>query len=484
LYQAGRCWAAAGDRAAATARYARVEAEHAGDRHADDARLRAAEVASEAGDEEAAAKLLADFPQRYPKGDMLNEALWRLALAAWRAERYTDAERWLDENLRLIPREEIWYAEGRALYWKARVLERRKDPKAARTFYARAVREYPLSVYALLALARLEAEPGERKTLIRELRRNLAAAAPPWRFGPRPLFGEAGFLRAVELARMGQGTDARRELNRLGLATFGDKSSGRTEQDDDDVLWITTVLLNKGRVWNASHSIPRHILTDYRKQYPAGLGAEKWRLSYPRAFPDLVAKNARANNIPEALQTAIMREESAFNPRIESYANAVGLTQLLLKTARRFSRHDLTRETLKNPARNLEYGSQYLAFLLNRFGRSAPLAVAGYNAGEGSVDRWLADRGELAMDEFMELIPYDQTRDYTKRVLASYFAYSWLYDAKAPVPGVPLAAAPPPPPKPAPKPAAKPAAKPGAKPPAKPAAKPATKPVAKAAAKK
>ncbi len=67
-------------------------------------------------------------------------------------------------------------------------------------------------------------------------------------------------------------------------------------------------------------------------------------------------------------------------------------------------------------------------------------ALAGYNAGEAAVERWLAERGNLATDEFMETIPYDETRNYTKRVLASYFAYSWLY-GDAPVPTVPLAVA-------------------------------------------
>ena len=67
------------------------------------------------------------------------------------------------------------------------------------------------------------------------------------------------------------------------------------------------------------------------------------------------------------------------------------------------------------------------------------MTIAGYNAGEAAVDRWLVDRGDLDMDEFLETIPYDETRNYTKRVLASYFAYSWLYGAK-PVPSVPLRA--------------------------------------------
>jgi soluble lytic murein transglycosylase len=138
--------------------------------------------------------------------------------------------------------------------------------------------------------------------------------------------------------------------------------------------------------------------------------------------------------VPEALQLAIMREESAFNPRIESFANALGLTQMLVKTARRFTNRPVSRETLLDPARNLEVGSKYLAFLLDRFHRKEPLVIAGYNAGEGAVERWMGERGDLALDEFLETIPYDETRNYTKRVLASYLTYAWLYDPARPVP--------------------------------------------------
>ncbi|MES1158027.1 MAG: transglycosylase SLT domain-containing protein [Haliangium ochraceum] len=443
LYQGARSWAATGNRAAAQSRYARIEAEHAEHSYADDARLRAAELASDDDEQEVADKLLAELPEKYPKGDLLGEALWRLAFSAWRTEKYDNALRWLDENLRRIPHEEIWYAEGRALYWKARVLEKQDNAKAAREFYLRAIREYPLSVYALLAFARVgDHDKKAREALIHELRAGSQPAV--FRFPHRALFGEPGFRRAVDLARMGQGGDARRELTRMGLQTQGDKRApGAAHREEEDLLWIAAVLLDKGGMWSASHSIPRYTLTDYRLAYPKQLGATKWRLSYPRAFGDLVAKNARANQIPEALQLAIMREESAFSPRIESFANAVGLTQMLVKTARRFSNGAaVTRESLMDPVKNLEYGSRFLGFLWTHFAKTAPLTIAGYNAGEGAVDRWLSERGQLALDEFMETIPYDETRNYTKRVLASFFAYSWLYDSKRPVPILPLATRP------------------------------------------
>jgi soluble lytic murein transglycosylase len=443
LYQGARCRATMGDRAGALARYARVEAEHPDHSYADDSRIREAELATDAGDDATAVSILAEVPKRYPKGDLLNEALWRLAFTAWRAGKDAEALHWLDENLRLVPHEDIWYAEGRALYWKARVLERTGKPAEARAFYERAVREYPLSVYALLALQRIgAADAGAEKALVASLRAGIHDV-PRWTFAARSLFGDPAFLRAVDLARMGQGVDARRELARLGLATSAEKHTGVKggAGEDEDLLWITAILLDRGGSWAASHSIPRYGLTRYRLDYPQALGEAKWKIAYPRAYPALVAKNAKANALPEWLQLAIMREESAFSPRTESFANAIGLTQMIIKTAKRFANGaNVTRDLLLDPAKNVEIGSRFLGFLWKHFDGVPPLTIAGYNAGEAAVEKWLGERGSLAMDEFMETIPYDETRNYTKRVLASYFAYSWLY-GDAPVPTVPLAMA-------------------------------------------
>ena len=445
LYQGARAYASAGNRDAAMARYTRIEAEHADHSYADDARVRMAELASDSGDEAGAAKILAEVPTRYPQGDLLNEALWRLAFSAWRGGRFDEATHWLDENLRLVPHEEIWYAEGRVQYWKGRVLEKQGHDDDARAWYGRAVREYPLSVYALLALARLKSSDHHaEEALVASLRKGLHEV-PAWSFPPRALYGDPGFLRAVELGRMGQGADARRELAKLGLATSADKHApaavaAAARAEGEDLLWITATLLDRGGVWSASHSLPRYGVTSYRLAYPQGLGVAKWKLAYPRAFPALIAMNTKANQLPEALELAIMREESAFAPKTESFANAIGLTQMLVKTAKRFSDGaPVTRDVLLDPAKNIELGARFLGYLWKHFDATAPLAIAGYNAGEAAVDRWLADRGELDMDEFMETIPYDETRNYTKRVLASYFAYSWLYGSK-PVPTVPLRA--------------------------------------------
>lgn len=441
LYQGARCLANMGDRGSALAKYAELERAYPQHSYADDARLRSAELAQDANDPETAAALLAEIPTRYPQADNLGEALWRLAFAAWRAGAWDKVHVHLDENIRRIPREEVWFAEGRAQYWKARAFEKQGKPEQAKTSYVEAIRQYPLSVYALLALERLrESFPQERARLLKELRHHAPDPdTAAWRFEPRPVFGDAGFLRAVELARLGLGNDARRELARAGLAVPESREAARRLTPEalaerEDILWITAVLLDRGRLWQASHAIPRYALTDYRWQYPGERGAAAWRLAYPRAFPEIVAKHSKVNGVPPALQLAIMREESEFNPRIESWANAIGLTQMLVPTAQRFATSRVTREALFDAGKNLELGSRFLKSLLDRYGGAAPLAIAGYNAGEGAVDRWLRESSALELDEFLEWIPYDQTRGYTKRVLASFFAYSWLYFPEQAVP--------------------------------------------------
>jgi soluble lytic murein transglycosylase len=456
MYQGARCLSNAGDKQTALALYDKIEKEYPKHSYADDARLRAAEVATDLGNDALTESLLKEIPDRYPDGDLVGESLWRLAFKAWRAGELDKALGFLDENLRRVPREEIWYAEGRAHYWKGRIFEKQKKDEEAKGAYSRAVREYPLSVYAMLSLERLrKSYPKLRASLVKELRAPLAAkpkgksdvkGESGWKFAARPEFGDSGFLRAVELARLGLGADARRELTRLGVSTPDKEArkAGKGIPDEkEDLYWIAAILLDRGRLWSASHAIPRYSLTSYRGDYPGGRRATEWRIAYPRAYPELVAKHSKLNKVPEALQLAIMREESAFNPRVESFANALGLTQMLVRTAQRFASYRVTRDSLLEPGRNLEVGSKFLHFLLEHYNGTVPLTIAGYNAGEAAVDRWLREHADLDLDEFLESIPYDETRNYTKRVLASYAAYSWLYFPDKPVPVISFSLAPP-----------------------------------------
>jgi soluble lytic murein transglycosylase len=274
-----------------------------------------------------------------------------------------------------------------------------------------------------VALERLDRiGPDRRRALLASLR---GPAAPPPAPRPFAFQKEEGFTRAIELARLGLVADAHRELARVAARVAEPAAL-------DELYWITAVVLDRGKMWNTSHALVAQKLESFRREYPRGAGAARWRVAYPRAWGELVDAQSRANGVPPALELAIMREESAFNPRAESTANCLGLTMLKQTTARQVLGTPVSHEALWNPATNITAGSKHLAALLRRYGGAVVPAIAAYNAGEGTVDRWLAERGDLAGDEFLELMPYDETRNYTKRVLASYFAYAWLYDGEVP----------------------------------------------------
>jgi soluble lytic murein transglycosylase len=134
---------------------------------------------------------------------------------------------------------------------------------------------------------------------------------------------------------------------------------------------------------------------------------------------------------------AVARQESAFDPRARSGANALGLMQLLHPTATlvasRIGIAALSITDLYDPGVNVELGGHHLARLLARYGNRRPLAAAAYNAGEHRVDRWLRERNGMPMDVWIETIPFRETRDYVKNVLAFTQVYGQLLDRPGPM---------------------------------------------------
>ena len=121
-----------------------------------------------------------------------------------------------------------------------------------------------------------------------------------------------------------------------------------------------------------------------------------------------------------------MREESGFNPTIESFANAMGLMQLILPTAKGMAKKGegpINRRTVKRADLNVRLGSRYLAHVLKSTGAVPALVPAGYNAGAGALTRWLRARKKLPLDLFVEMIPYEEARGYTKRVNSTRAIY-------------------------------------------------------------
>ncbi len=149
-------------------------------------------------------------------------------------------------------------------------------------------------------------------------------------------------------------------------------------------------------------------------------------LYYPPAYWEVVEEAARTNDIDPLLILSIMREESRFAPEARSVAGALGLLQLMPQTASRMSAHAHVSlkhsEDLYDIKTNVFIGTYYLKSLINHFD-SVPLAIAAYNAGEEAVKDWLTAGRYKSADEFIEDIPYDETRNYVKKVITSYFEY-------------------------------------------------------------
>jgi soluble lytic murein transglycosylase len=158
---------------------------------------------------------------------------------------------------------------------------------------------------------------------------------------------------------------------------------------------------------------------------------EIWRLAWPDAFaPERRAARGTDAKLDPWLVIALMREESGFRPDAVSVTGAVGLLQLMPDTARRLAREvglgEVPSARWIDPALNVRLATAYLEQLTRRFGVRTAAVVASYNAGPAVVETWHASPGGDPV-EWIEAIPYEETRGYVKRVLRSQRVYRTLY---------------------------------------------------------
>lgn len=417
LYLAARSHTSRNNDARAVELYTLLERDYPEHRLADDARLRRADAQLRRGKSEEFALLLRELPRSYPQGDMRCEGVWQLGWRRYREGQLEESLEILEEASELCddPQEG---SRGRELYWQGRILERLGRRADAMDRYEQTIRQSPLTYYMMMSARRLEALDAPRtRRVLRELMR-VGEEVAEWRFDPDEIQRHPALLRGIELHRLG--------LARLAGVEFN--SIQREDASTEELRWLIALLHHQVGDFPVSHTVARRELTGWRASYPVGDQRRYWLIAYPRGFEDLVRREARVEGVPPELLWAVMREESGFSPRIESYANAVGLLQLLPTTASRFARGlPANRAGLQRPENNVPIAARFLSWLLDRQDGSPLLAVASYNAGEGAVDRWRRRDPGLDLDEALESFTYDQTRRYTRRVLSSYSAYHFLY---------------------------------------------------------
>lgn len=383
----------------------------------------------DAKDWKAARKLAERLVAATPAGDMVGEAVFFVAAAAMADDRWRDAQAVLklyDD----LPRPDFTdHDTGRTEYWRARVAQMMKMPRAGIVQgYQSVLKAMPMGWYSLLAYSRLREIDADmaREAVRSALTTDPARADVPggsgetWSF-PLPQGFDAALLEtAVLLARLGLAAPAQDALARA------------TTSDGPETLWFSAWVLDRAGAYRYSHDLLRRKLKNFRTFGAIGAQRRIWQVAYPAPYRELVTQAEKDSGVPAAFLWGIMREESGFNPGVESSANAVGLMQLILPTAKRMAKKDegpIDRAALTDPRLSVTLGARYLGHVLSLVGGRAalPILPAGYNAGEGALKRWLTARGDMPLDLFVEHMTFEEARWYTKRVVSSYATYRFLY---------------------------------------------------------
>jgi soluble lytic murein transglycosylase len=378
-----------------------------------------------------------EYARTYPKGVERRDGQHGGALAHLMNEDYGTARRLFEE---VAAEESDPLASARARELAALAALRDGDRLHAVAGWSAIIRSYPLSWAALVARARL----GE-----------MNAPAPPWLEPGRG--GLAGPPFVVKLPppvdllhRLGLDADAEAALHEREGVLFGGAPAGRGLE----ALCGAYALI--GRAKRRFHLISQ-IPVDTLRTQPTPSTQWAWECAYPTPFTDDMredalpsAPHAEGGSVGAGLPTddilayAVMRQESNFDPDALSPAHAVGLMQLLPETARVVAGelhvpYDDAR--LTQPSFNMALGTRYLADLGEKFEErpsKLPLVVAAYNAGDEAVTRWLSRVPKMDIDEFVERIPYVETRGYVARVMGNWAHYEYLKHGENGVPSLRL----------------------------------------------
>jgi len=347
---------------------------------------------------------------RFPNREVAGVALWRLGWLAWlRGEPRVAAAEW---------RHVAEVSGGRslrlpALYWRARALEAVKDETGAEALYARVLAEAPRGYYGMLAAPRVGgAAPA---AMPRDIGAPALPANPAEAFKADPRFARVDLLRRIGLVEY-----AWEELEDVVQSSVGDPIG---------LYGASSAYVRDERYHLALRIVRRHFGALSTSGDPA-LPRAFWEVIYPFGWRDEVGEAAKRAGLDPFLVAAIVREESSYYPRAVSRAGARGLMQLMPSTAKPMADvRGLAFEdggVLDDPRANLDIGTAFLAGLIKEFG-DARLAIAAYNAGPKRVRDWWKARRTGDMEAFVEQIPYDETRQYVKRVMLSWTEYRRLY---------------------------------------------------------
>ena len=358
------------------------------------------------GDWKAALGVYRDFPKRYPHSRFRADAAWR---RAWIYYLNGDKSAAHGAFRRIAGRPGNFNVA--ATFWQAQTAAALGKKAEAQKLHLRLAHDSKNPYYRSLARERL-AEPA-KSTLDPGVPGNTKGVGTPIRINPRASFHLA---RARALAELSLNRFARLELNRVKALSQGTPDLKRFLMREYAAV----------QAFNESVALAHQLPTS----------DETIRHRFPLSYWKLIRRHARENGVDPFLVVALIRQESLFNPGAVSPAAALGLMQLLHKTARNEAASlglpAPQRNRLFDPELNIKLGTHHLKRLLTRYADSHVKALAAYNAGGKPVERWSKDFVSATDSEFTERIPYKETRLYVKKVLRNYWVYKQLYGTDQP----------------------------------------------------
>jgi soluble lytic murein transglycosylase len=321
-----------------------------------------------------------------------------------------------------------------ALYFLGRLAEASKDWPAARIYYGEVVREYPNYYYNALARDRLASDRLDAA-------KDVAAAPPsnaseflrsiafPQRSRIRSFIPNATAQSRIERSRM---------LSSTGLDDWADIELRYAAQYEDQPhvmgLELASIANRHAEPDQAMRYLKRYA-SDYLYLPLDSAPPEFWKLAFPIPYRADLERYAKQNGLDPYLMAALIRQESEFNPKAISKANARGLTQIMPATGRELSRRLQMRPystaRLFQPTVSLQLGSYYLKSVAASLGGRWEAALAAYNAGLTRANAWLTWGDFQEPAEFVETVPFSQTRNYVQVVLRNADMYRRLYAQEA-----------------------------------------------------
>ena len=361
-----------------------------------------------------------ESPHSGPCSNYSPSVHWRAAWLNYRLGNYAEAARMMDDQLRQYPGGQEIPA---TLYWRARLYaDQDHDPAMAAKYYRTLSRVYLHYYYADLARQRL-------------VQMGLSVSDQPTGSA------ELDALQPEEVPELSDDVPDQDphlvKARLLANAGLNEYISPEIQAADGSDEWGSfaeaQIYASYGETWRAMRFMKRAV-PFYTSAPIDALPLAYWRILFPETYWPIIKQASAQNGLDPYMVASLIRQESEFNPNAISYANAWGLMQLLPSVGRSLARqegirHFETRDLL-DPATNIRLGCLYLRQTLDQFGGRPEYAFAAYNAGDNRVLDWQAAGQFHDMDEFVESIPFTQTRDYVQAILRNEGIYRDLDKAE------------------------------------------------------